>query len=86
MGAASTDEALDTQMFVAACSPSRNESGEGYTARGQSMVVDPWGTMLAAAKKPDLVTAKIDLRRLDTVRNTIPTSERRREDPNDDVN
>lgn len=73
--------ALDNQVFVAACSPSRNESNGGYTAWGHSMVVDPWGTVLASAEeKPEMVLTKIDLGRLDGVRNAIPTSKQRRGD------
>ncbi|CDF37581.1 nitrilase [Chondrus crispus] len=73
--------ALDNQVFVAACSPSRSEGGDGYTAWGHSMVVDPWGTVLASAdEKPALVVTTIDLGRLDTVRKSIPTSQQRRED------
>lgn len=73
--------ALDNQVFVAACSPSRSASGEGYTAWGHSMVVDPWGTVLASAdEKPAVIVTTVDLERLGTVRKSIPTSQQRRQD------
>lgn len=73
--------ALDNQVFMAACSPSRNEEGDGYKAWGHSMVVDPWGKVLAStSEKPDIVFAEVDLDRLDTVRNAVPTSKQRRTD------
>lgn len=73
--------ALDNQVFVAACSPARATSGDGYKAWGHSMVVDPWGTVLASATEtPDVITAEIDLDRLHEVRTNIPTSKQRRLD------
>lgn len=73
--------AVDNQLFVAACSPSRDEGGDGYKAYGNSMVVDPWGSVIAsAAAKPAIVLADISLSQLGTVRNAIPTSKQRRVD------
>ena len=39
--------AVDGQLFVAACSPARDTSGEGYTAWGHSTAVGPFGEILA---------------------------------------
>lgn len=73
--------ALDNQIFVAACSPARATSGEGYKAWGHSMVVDPWGTVLASATEvPEIVTTDIDLARVHEIRTNIPTSKQRRLD------
>ncbi|KAI0559895.1 nitrilase [Gracilaria domingensis] len=68
--------ALDNQVFVAACSPARAASGDGYKAWGNSMVVDPWGKIVAATEEKEaLVIAEIDLVRVEKVRKAIPTIE-----------
>ncbi|CAN8076166.1 unnamed protein product [Agarophyton chilense] len=73
--------ALDNQVFVAACSPARATSGDGYKAWGHSMVVDPWGKIVAATEeKESVVVAEIDLSRVETVRKAIPTRRQRRTD------
>jgi omega-amidase len=40
--------AVDNQLFVAACSPARNESS-GYVAWGHSSIINPWGEVIAKA-------------------------------------
>jgi omega-amidase len=73
--------AVDNQVFVAVCSPARWDESAGYTPWGHSMVVDPWGTVLATTEHgPDLVIADIDLARLDEVRTAIPTTTQQRPD------
>lgn len=73
--------AVDNQVFFAACSPSRDEDGDGYKAYGHSMVVDPWGNVVAGTnEKPGIVFADIGLAKLESVRNAIPTSKQRRAD------
>lgn len=52
---------------------------DGRVAYGRSMIIDPWGTVLAQA--PDLdtvVLAEVHLERLETVRRTLPTLSHRR--------
>lgn len=52
-----------------------------YPAFGNSMVIDPWGTVIARAKdKPGLTYAEIDLDYLDQVRKQIPSLKNRRTD------
>lgn len=52
-----------------------------YTAYGNSMAVDPWGTVIARAKdRPGIVYADIDLDYLDQVRSQIPSLKNRRGD------
>lgn len=52
-----------------------------YAAYGNSMVVDPWGTVIARAKDmPGITYAEIDLDYLDKVRTKIPSLENRRTD------
>ncbi|KAJ1497127.1 Carbon-nitrogen hydrolase, partial [Coelomomyces lativittatus] len=38
--------ALDNQMYVALCSPARDEQSSSYVAWGHSLVVDPWGKVM----------------------------------------
>lgn len=52
-----------------------------YTAYGNSMVVDPWGTVIARAKdEPGITYAEIDLDYLEKIRRQIPSLENRRTD------
>lgn len=52
-----------------------------YAAYGNSLVADPWGTVIARAKDiPGITYAEIDLDYLDKIRNQIPSLENRRTD------
>eukprot|EP00358_Blepharisma_japonicum_P000507 CAMPEP_0202947758 /NCGR_PEP_ID=MMETSP1395-20130829/12123_1 /ASSEMBLY_ACC=CAM_ASM_000871 /TAXON_ID=5961 /ORGANISM="Blepharisma japonicum, Strain Stock R1072" /LENGTH=252 /DNA_ID=CAMNT_0049649255 /DNA_START=75 /DNA_END=831 /DNA_ORIENTATION=+ len=52
--------AVDNQIFVAACSQARNTSSE-YVSYGYSMVVNPWGEILASTEFDEgLVVQDID--------------------------
>ena len=52
-----------------------------YTAYGNSLVADPWGTVIARAKDiPGITYAEIDLDYLDKIRAQIPSLENRRTD------
>ncbi|MDY5483963.1 MAG: carbon-nitrogen hydrolase family protein [Clostridium sp.] len=52
-----------------------------YVAYGNSLVVDPWGTVIARAKDiPGITYAEIDLDYLDKIRAQIPSLENRRTD------
>lgn len=52
-----------------------------YAAYGNSMAVDPWGTVIARARDEECIAyAQIDLDYLDRVRSQIPSLENRRED------
>lgn len=44
--------ANDLQLFVATVSPARNTEAD-YVAWGHSMVVDPWGKVIAEAKESE---------------------------------
>lgn len=47
--------------------------GDGKESYGRSMIVDPWGTVLATAPDKDsMIVADLDLAYLDTVRQSIP--------------
>jgi predicted amidohydrolase len=71
--------AIENQMYVVAC----NAAGEtgGTTFGGGSMIVDPWGkVVVAGGEEPGLLTAEIDLDRVDAVREKIPVLDDRRPD------
>lgn len=62
--------ALDNQLFVAGCSPARNDPATGgYPAWGHSSVVSPWGKVVATTDHtPGIVHADIDLAEVDSMR------------------
>ena len=52
-----------------------------FTAYGNSMVVDPWGTVIARAPdRPGMIFAEIDLDYVDSIRAKIPALQNRRTD------
>jgi len=70
--------AIDNQAFVVACSPARNVSSS-YHAYGHSLVVDPWGKVLAeAGESQEILTVDIDLDKVDETRKRLPILESRR--------
>ncbi len=71
--------AIENACYVLA--PNQIGVKERFTAYGNSMIVDPWGTVLArAADKPGVIVAEIDLDYLDAVRQRNPIFQNRRED------
>ena len=73
--------AVDTQCFLLACSSARPEDGVGYPSYGHSLVVDPWGTVVAEAGSGEQVLhAQLDLEQMALARRAIPTSQQRRHD------
>ena len=65
--------AVDNELFFAAASAARYE-GFSYECWGHSMILDPFGTPLAAADETEqIILAEIDLRRIDEVRAQLPT-------------
>jgi predicted amidohydrolase len=70
--------AIEDQCFVVAA----NQVGEhapGLRSGGRSMIVDPWGIVLAQAPDAEtFVTAELDLARQDEVRRTLPSLANRR--------
>jgi omega-amidase len=73
--------AVDTQCFLLACSSARPEGGEGYPSYGHSLVVDPWGTVIAEAGTAEQVLhAQLDLAQVAQARRAIPTGQQRRHD------
>jgi predicted amidohydrolase len=65
--------AIETETFVfAAAQGGRHENGR--ETFGHSLIISPWGEVLAeAGAEPGVVTADIDIRRIDEVRSKIPS-------------
>ena len=71
--------AIENAAYVLA--PSQIGGPPGQPAYGRSMVIDPWGTVVAQA--PDrvaIVHAELDLDRVDAIRRQIPALANRRPD------
>ena len=72
--------AIENQCFVVAA----NQVGEhpgGFRSGGRSMIVDPWGLVLATAPDTESVAvAELDLEQLRAIRRRFPTLEHARED------
>jgi deaminated glutathione amidase len=70
--------AIENQCYVVAAGQIGDHE-PGRTCFGRSMIVDPWGTVLAQA--PDavgIVTAELDLERLAKIRTELPSLANRR--------
>lgn len=71
--------AIENGCYIIA--PNQTGVKEKFTAYGNSMVIDPWGTVIArASDKPGIILAEIDLDYLDAVRRRNPSVENRRTD------
>ncbi len=71
--------AIENQVFVVAA----NQVGEhpgGHHSGGSSLIVDPWGTVLARAdgEKPGHIVAELDFEHQDDVRKRVPLLSHRR--------
>lgn len=71
--------AIENQVFMVAA----NQVGEhpgGHHSGGCSLIVDPWGTVLARAdgERPGHVVARLDFERQDDVRKRVPLLAHRR--------
>ncbi|MBQ3509633.1 MAG: carbon-nitrogen hydrolase family protein [Peptococcaceae bacterium] len=71
--------AIENGCYIIA--PNQVGVKEKFVAYGNSMVIDPWGTVIArASDKPGLILAEIDLDYLDAVRRRNPSVQNRRTD------
>ena len=71
--------AIENQCFVVACN--RSGSDPVHVFAGHSMIIDPWGNVLAEAGEEEaLVSAMLDLQIVDEVRRSIPLFADRRPD------
>jgi predicted amidohydrolase len=72
--------AIENQAFVVAANQI-GTSPNNITCYGKSMIVDPWGRVLAKAiDSENVILAEIDLDLLEEVRTEIPLFEHRRTD------
>jgi omega-amidase len=72
--------AVENQMFVAAISQARCEDST-YNAYGHSMVISPWGEVLAeAGDQEEIVFADLDPEILENTRRQMPVFKHRRKD------
>ncbi|MFN9989699.1 MAG: nitrilase-related carbon-nitrogen hydrolase, partial [Cyanobacteriota bacterium] len=73
--------ALDSQCFLLACSSARPPEEGPYPSYGHSLVVDPWGAVIAEAGIGEQVLhAELDLAEVGRARQAIPTGVQRRGD------
>lgn len=64
--------AVDSQQYVCVCSIARDTSA-GYVAWGHSMIVNPWGEVIAAAEEKEaIVLAEVDWSLVTKVRQELP--------------
>lgn len=71
--------AIENGCYIVA--PGQIGKKPAYVAYGNSLIADPWGTVIARAKDaPGLTYAEIDLDYLDRIRNQIPSLDNRRTD------
>ena len=70
--------AIENQCWVLAANQ-HGPSGLGHADYGHSMIVDPWGTVVACASEGErVVTAEVDLGLLEKVRREMPCLEHAR--------
>lgn len=72
--------AVDNQCFVIAAAPARNPESS-FQAWGNSMVVDPWGQIIAQAEEEEgIIYAELDFEQLEQIRQQLPLLQHRRHD------
>ncbi|HEV7461323.1 MAG TPA: nitrilase-related carbon-nitrogen hydrolase, partial [Solirubrobacteraceae bacterium] len=73
--------AIENQCFVVAANQVGRHPG-GYESGGRSLIVDPWGEVLAQAGDEDegVIVADLDFAHQDEVRATLPALANRRPD------
>ena len=70
--------AIENQVFVLA-SAQIGAKPDGSTCYGRSMIIDPWGTVLAQAQDSEtIITADLDMDYMTQVRRTMPALKNRR--------
>jgi predicted amidohydrolase len=72
--------AIENQCFMIAANQIGSHGG-GYRSGGRSMIVDPWGIVLASAPDAEgAIVAQLDFDQLQAIRRRIPVLSHRRED------
>ncbi|MDP7276669.1 MAG: carbon-nitrogen hydrolase family protein [Planctomycetaceae bacterium] len=71
--------AIENQVFIVAANQFGNHA-PGITTYGRSVIIDPWGTVLAtAADGEGVITAELDHRRQAEIRESLPALKHRRD-------
>ncbi|MHA4853910.1 carbon-nitrogen hydrolase family protein [Rhodococcus sp. MSC1_016] len=71
--------AVENQVFVIGSGQVGIDPSSGIGFVGRSMVVDPWGTVIATASDTEtVVTTRVDLSMVDSVRDAFPLLRQRR--------
>lgn len=72
--------AVDNQFFTLGAAPARNEAEE-YVSYGNSILVGPWGTVLArAGAGEEVVLGEVDFAKNQSIRQQLPILSSRRSD------
>ena len=72
--------AVDNQVFMIGAASARNTEAS-YVSYGNSVIVDPWGLILARADEKEVILyGDIDLHQIDKVREALPLLKHRRTD------
>ena len=72
--------AVDNQVFTLGTAPARNEA-ERYVSYANSILADPWGTVLArAGVNEEILLAEIDFAQNEAIRRQLPIRSARRND------
>jgi predicted amidohydrolase len=72
--------AIENQSFVVAANQFGSHGG-GYRSGGRSMIVDPWGLVLASAPDTEgAIVADLDFDQQQAIRRRFPALSHRRED------
>ena len=72
--------AVDNQIFTLGTAPARNEA-EKYVSYANSILADPWGTVLArAGVDEEILLAEIDFAQNEAIRRQLPIRSARRSD------
>lgn len=72
--------ALDNQLFIAGCSPARDENAS-YVAYGHSLIVNPWGKIMDQLdEKQDVLISELDLDLIEEYRQKLPIVNNKRVD------
>jgi omega-amidase len=79
--------AVDNQLFVAVCSPARDETFS-YIAWGHSSIIDPWGegfkklilVLSTCDEKENIIYSNIDSKIITEIENNLPSYKNKRKD------
>ncbi|MCT4632398.1 MAG: carbon-nitrogen hydrolase family protein [Firmicutes bacterium] len=72
--------AVDNQVYYGICSPARSK-GKGYKSYGHTMIVDPWGEVIAEADiDEEIIFGEVDFKEIHRIRQELPLLNHLRDD------